>query len=321
MAPSFEHTTVLLNELIEAMNIREGSCVIDCTAGGGGHLGLALKAVGKMGRVLAIDQDRDAINFLRTKFSAEIEAKNLFLHHGNFSDLSEAQASYPEIHSVAGIFADLGVSSYQLDQADRGFSLRFDAPLDMRMNQNDSFVPAYDLVNGLSLEELRTIISDYGEDPKAHQIAKAIIRKRETAPIKTTLEVAKIVAEAIHYDTPSKIHPATRTFQALRIAVNREIEVLEKFLKIATDLIAPGGRMGFISFHSLEDRLIKHQFQTLAGKRGKDPILRHLPVTEEFNAEFLIVKPFPIIPSDEEIRTNSRSRSAKLRVIERLSSH
>lgn len=317
MIKQFSHTTVLLTELVDSLLLKPGQVAVDCTAGGGGHTELLLAAVGASGKVIAIDQDDDAIAHLKKRFAPALASGQLIVEKSNFFALKSIIGRHTSAAKVDGICADLGVSSHQLDADERGFSFRKDARLDMRMDATNPN-SAYEYINQVEFSELLNVLKDYGEEPKAYFIAQAIIRAREKKSITTTTELADIIRGAVRYKEKSKVDPATRSFQAIRIKVNEELHVLESFLRESPYLLNPGGRVGVISFHSLEDRLVKHQFQRLAGKRDKPTMLRDLPMMEEKTYEWALVKPFPIIPSDEEIALNPRSRSAKLRVLEKI---
>lgn len=291
------HTSVLLQEVLEYLSPQKGRKYIDATLGGGGHTFALAKAGGK---VLGIDQDTDALAYVRHRLATdETGIKNdIQLVQGNFSSLKEiAQAQ--GFDQVTGILFDLGVSSHQLDEGKRGFSLLKEANLDMRMDQNLS-VTAKDLVNGLHKGELTELFQKYGEEPFAKRIAEAIIKQREEKKIETTLELAEIVRKC-YIGGKGKTHPATRVFQALRIAVNDELYSLEIALPQALELLEKGGRIAVITFHSLEDRIVKQMFASFEEKGlGKS------------------VAKKPIEPKEREIAENPRSRSSKLRVFEKL---
>ena len=318
--PTFNHKTVLLHELVDALMLKPGTIAIDCTAGGGGHTSLLLEHVDPLGKVFACDRDKQAIENMQERFKAEIADNRLTLLHTPFSEFSK---HISKSITIQGICADLGVSSPQLDESQRGFSFMHDGPLDMRMSPESSEPSAADVVANYSAEELETIIRSLGEEPKAKFVANAIVKQRETKPITTTLELANLVAKAIHYKQKSKKHPATKTFQALRIYVNKELDEIKKLLEQAFMRLAPGGRLAIISFHSLEDRIVKDFFKEMAGKKQNQSIPRDLPLTTDQlatlqNIRARIIKPFPIIPKEEEIESNPRARSAKLRVLEKL---
>lgn len=318
--PTFKHNTVLLEELVDGLNLKPGDKAIDCTAGGGGHTNLMLERVSSLGEVFACDRDLTAIEYLKARFAGELQDGFLTLLHTPFSSFSN---HIPENSFFQGIAADLGVSSPQLDESERGFSFMHDGPLDMRMSRESSNISAAEVVATYGASDLEQIIRKLGEEPKAKFVADAIVKQREKSPIKTTRQLAEIVAEAIHYKNRSKKHPATKTFQALRIYVNKELEEIQKLLEISFLRLKKGGRLAVISFHSLEDRIVKDFFKQKSGKGKSQPIPRDLPLTAAQlnsiqNIEARIIKPFPIIPSEEEININPRARSAKLRVLEKL---
>ncbi len=316
--PHDYHIPVLLNPLVDGLNISTGDYVVDATFGGGGHTRQFLDRVGSTGIVLGIDRDADALERGSQVFKNEIAAGNLHLVLGEFSNIEAlAKNTFPG-KNPQGVCADLGVSSHQLDTADRGFSLAKDGPLDMRMNTKGSRTAA-DIVNTASEDDLSFIFSCYGEEPKAKKLARAIVTQRQIKAFSSTLDFAAFCKKVLaYYD--SKTHPATRVFQALRIAVNEELKELEQVLTKSFNILSPGGRLGIISFHSLEDRMVKHTFKNWAFGELEDPNLKKLPIrTPNKNVGALgkIIKPFPINPTDDELRINSRSRSAKLRIFEK----
>ena len=306
----FKHVSVLLDECIEGLNIREDGTYVDCTLGGAGHTKEILKQI-KNGKLIGIDQDMDALN--NAKVILE-DFPQVTLVHDNFENIKRIlEREAPE--GVDGILMDLGVSSYQLDQGERGFSYMQDAPLDMRMNREDH-LSAYEIVNTYDEEALARIIRDYGEENWAKRIGKIIIERRQAGPIKTTGELVDVIKIAI----PAKArrdgpHPAKRTFQAIRIEVNRELSILRQTILDAVDGLAPEGRLAIITFHSLEDRIVKNTYRELMDPCdcpksmpcicGKEPIVK-------------VLTKKPILPSEEEITENPRSRSAKLRVLEKI---
>ena len=309
---NFGHTSVLVFETVGSLNIIPGGCYVDGTLGGGGHAFEVCKRLGN-GRLIGIDQDGDAIEAASKRLMAFQD--KITIVRSNYRRIAQVLEELG-IEKVDGIYLDLGVSSWQLDQPERGFTYRADAPLDMRMDQRQSRTAA-DLVNSCSEEELTRIIRDYGEDRFARNIAKHIVREREKEPIMTTGRLAEIIKGAI----PAKVratggHPAKRTFQAIRIELNGELTVLEESIDTMIDLLNPGGRLSIITFHSLEDRIVKNRFRInehpctcppdfpvcVCGKKSKGRV-----VTRK-----------PILPSEEEMRENSRSKSAKLRVFERI---
>lgn len=291
------HTTVLLQETIDALNIKPGKKYIDATLGGGGH---SFEIVGRGGIVLGLDADQDAIEYVEKirDTRPKIKKEDLTLVKANFRDIDEI-AREKGFDQVAGIIYDLGVSSHQLDTTERGFSFQGNGTLDMRMDQ-DLGVKAADLVNILTKGELIELFTRLGEEHFANRIAEGIVQARKKIQIKTTFELSEIVRSCVP-SFKSKINPATKVFQALRIAVNDEFNSLKDSLPKAFDLLDSGGRMAVISFHSLEDRIVKYSFKEW----------------NEKNLVRLVVKK-PIIPSEYEIENNKRSRSAKLRVIEKI---
>lgn len=317
----FEHASVLRSELVDSLNIRSGSLAVDCTAGGGGHTAEILERVGPTGRVLAFDRDRWAIEELERRFKTNLAYGHLEIIQAPFSQLAEELSRRGLLGQIDAICADIGVSSPQLDESQRGFSFNKDGPLDMRMDQTQS-LSAEVVVNTYAPEDLLRIFREYGEEPQARPIVRALIKHREKKLFSSTLELADLIAKTVHYKERSKKHPATKVFQALRIEVNSELEELKTLLETLPSVLKPCGRAAIISFHSLEDRLVKHAFRKLSeGEKGL--INRHLPITARELArlqakQFAIVKPFPVVASEEEQAVNPRSRSAKLRVIERL---
>ena len=307
----FLHKTVLLHELTDALSQAKTGLIVDCTAGGGGHTAELLnKKVGE--HVLAIDQDPVAIHHLEKKFEKELAIGAVSLDQSSFSQLKNVVAK--KQLPVTGIIADLGVSSPQLDHAERGFSFQKDGPLDMRMS--DQGPTAADLLQTADYQTLKDILWTYGEEPQASRITNAIIRTREQDPLVSTLQLANLVAKTVSYKQRSKKHPATKTFQAIRIWVNKELEVLETLLKDGFELLAPNGIMAIISFHSLEDRCIK---QFMKSKCTAKPLPRGLPILERDTPRLpgQIIKPFPIVPKQVEMERTPRARSAKLRVFKK----
>ena len=311
----FSHTSVLLHETIESLNIRPGGIYLDGTLGGGGHSEEIAKRLDRKagGRLIGIDQDEDAICAATERLEPYRELVTIC--RDNFEHAAD-RLEEMGIMGVDGILLDLGVSSYQFDQADRGFSYRVDAPLDMRMDREQSLTAA-DIVNTWDEKELFHILRDYGEERFAANIAKHIVTRREEAPIRTTGELNEVIDAAI----PARVraadagHPARRTYQALRIACNRELDVLTSALDSLVGKLNPGGRFAIITFHSLEDRIVKNRFRDwqdpctcppefpvcVCGKRSRGRVVTRKPV----------------VPGDEEIESNRRARSAKLRVFER----
>ena len=301
------HESVLLTESIEYLNLNKKSIIVDCTLGYAGHSSNILKQI-KEGYLYAFDQDQEAIKEADKKLKQI--GTNYEIINTNFVNLKEEIKKRTD--KVDGILFDLGVSSPQLDEDYRGFSFHKEAKLDMRMNQNQK-LNAYDVVNNYSQEELIKIFKTYGEEKYANSIAKGIIKERNIKPIETTLELAEIIKENVPEKYRRKSHPARKIFQAIRIEVNDELNVFEKALKGALDIIKPGGRICVITFHSLEDKICKNIFNEVS-KLPKE--LQNLPVIpDEYKPKFKIIA--NIIPTKEEIEKNNRSRSARLRVIER----
>lgn len=303
------HKTVLLNEAIDNLNLKEDGIYVDCTLGFGGHSGLILKRV-KRGFLFAFDQDDMAIDYSREKLSGI--GDNFEIIKSNFADLKE-ELEKRNIKEVDGIVFDLGVSSPQLDIAERGFSYHNDAMLDMRMDTSQSF-SAYNVVNEYSYEELVRVIRDYGEEKYASSIAKNIVKKREEKKIETTLELVDIIRSSMPVKATMGSHPARKTFQAIRIEVNNELEVLKIALESALDMLKVGGRISVITFHSLEDRIVKETFKKYS---EVDSNLSKLPfIPEEYLPKYKMIA--NITPSMEELEENNRARSSRLRVIERI---
>lgn len=309
----FSHTSVLLYECMEALNIRDGYTYVDCTTGGGGHSLEIARRMGPHSRLLCFDQDDTAIAAAKIRLADYLP--NITFINENFSTLDDVLTRL-KIENLGGVLADLGCSSPQFDDPERGFSYMHDARLDMRMSR-DNPLDAYEVVNTYSEADLRRILYDYGEERFAPKIAAAICKARETAPVVTTGELAELIRRAIpkaaRIDGP---HPAKRTFQAIRIEVNAELDVIRPTIEAAARHMVSGGRIAVISFHSLEDRIVKQTFRTLSEGCtcprdfpvcvcGKKPILS--PISGK-----------PILPSEEELNENPRSRSAKLRVAEKL---
>lgn len=289
-----EHISVLLKESVDLLDIQEGQWYIDATFGRGGH---TREIIQRGGRVVALDQDKDAISYGMRHFIREIEDKNLVLVRENFEHIDDVKHTYLPGIELTGLLADFGISSPQVDDPKRGFSFQSDAPLDMRMDDRLA-VTAKDLVNGLGKKELHEILTHYAQEQYARIIVDAILRARTRKPIETTQELANIIEKVVHRH--GHLHPATKTFQALRIVINDELGSIERFLPRAFELLAVGGRLVTIAFHEGEDRLVKHFEQELITKgRAKELTKR------------------PIEPSAQEIQQNPRSRSGKLRAIEK----
>ena len=309
----FHHVSVLLDECIDNLNIKPDGVYVDCTMGGAGHSKEIVKRLSKDGLFIGFDQDINAINTAKERLS-EYSDRVKFVH-SNFQNLKN-ELEKIGVYKVDGVLADLGVSSHQLDEADRGFSYMQDAPLDMRMDIRCSF-SAYDVVNTYSEAELSKIIKDYGEDKWAKRIAKFIVEGRKEKNIETTGELVEIIKKAIpkkaRIDGP---HPAKRTFQAIRIEVNNELGVITEMIDDAASIMNEGGRICIITFHSLEDRIVKNAFRDLATDCICPP---HIPICQcDKEALVKVITRKPILPTDKEIEENPRSRSAKLRVAERI---
>ncbi len=305
------HISVLLNEAIESLNLNEESIIVDATLGYGGHSSNILKRI-KRGHLFAFDQDRDAITH-STNLLKQV-GTNFTIIKSNFSNMTEKLHELG-VDEVDGILFDLGVSSPQLDQKERGFSYHYDAKLDMRMDQSSDF-SAYELINTYSKENLSKIFKEYGESKFANNIAKKIVEYRDKKQIETTLELVEIIKSAVPMKFRVNKHPARQIFQAIRIEVNHELEVLELALTQALSLIKPRGRVAVITFHSLEDRIVKRYFKE---KTKVDDKVRGLPnIPSEYLPDFRLVYKNAITPSALELENNKRARSAKLRVIERI---
>ena len=308
----FNHVSVLLNECLEGLNIKENGIYVDGTLGGAGHSSEILKRLSNEGRLIGIDQDTDALKAAKERLK---DYSNVTFVHSNFSNIENVLNNL-NIDGVDGILMDLGVSSYQLDEGERGFSYMKDAPLDMRMNRENDF-SAYNVVNEYSEEDIYRIIRDYGEEKFAKRIASFIVENRQEKNIETTLELVEIIKNAI----PAKArregpHPAKRTFQAIRIEVNSELSILNKTIEDGVEKLNKGGRMAIITFHSLEDRIVKNKFRDLAVS-CRCPKEFPVCVCGE-KAKVKIISRKAIEPTKEEVEVNPRSRSAKLRVIEKL---
>lgn len=308
----FSHSPVMPNECIEGLNIRPGGIIVDATAGGGNHSYLIAEKL-VHGKLIAIDRDEAAIRAAGKRLEAFSD--RVLLARNNFSNIGEVCASFG-VDRIDGVLLDLGVSSYQLDTPERGFSYMADAPLDMRMDRRAAFT-AYDVVNTYSESDLKRILYEYGEEKFAPSIARNIVKRREAAPIATTGELVRVIKDSM----PEKAkvgghHPAKRSFQAIRIEVNGELDVIEPAIRSAVELLSSGGRIAIITFHSLEDRIVKQAFASLASGCtcprelpicvcGKKPIIKQ-------------VNKKPILPSAAELNINPRSRSAKLRIAEKI---
>ncbi len=305
----FNHISVLLNECIEGLNINPNGIYVDGTAGGGGHSAEILKKL-DCGKLISIDRDPDAITTISERFKNE---PNSIIINGCFGEMKKL-LNDRGIYQVDGVLLDIGVSSHQLDTDERGFSFHKDAPLDMRMSQSGT--SAEDLVNDLSYEELRDIIYRYGEDKFAPSIAKGIVKAREEEKITTTLQLAEIIKNSVPQKVRREGHPARKTFQALRIEVNGELTQLENGLDEAFEMLSPKGRLAVISFHSLEDRIVK---QKMASWCKGCTCPKDFPVCVCGNVpKAKLVNRKPIEATQEELDKNPRSRSAKLRICEKI---
>ncbi len=303
------HISVLLNESIDGLNLKEDGIYLDCTLGYAGHSSEILKRI-KKGYLFAIDQDKDAIKASCEKLSKI--GSNFTIIKSNFRNLKD-ELQKRNIDFVDGILFDLGVSSVQLDETDRGFSYHNDAKLDMRMDQDAKF-SAWDVVNTYSENELKNIFFKYGEEKFSRKIAKEIVIQRKQRPIETTLELVDIIKKCVPFSKSG--HPAKRTFQAIRIEVNDELKVLEKVLPDAIEMLNKGGRISVITFHSLEDRIVKKIFKKYS---EVDEVFKGMPeVPLEYQPKIKLINKKPLLPSEKEINENSRSKSAKLRIIERI---
>ena len=308
----FKHVSVLLQETVDGLNVKPDGIYVDGTLGGGGHSYEVCTRLGAKGSIIGIDQDEAAIE------AASIRLKDfgekVTIVRSNYCDM-KSRLHELGIDKVDGIMLDLGVSSYQLDTADRGFSYREDAPLDMRMDQR-SEMTARDIVNDYSEMDLYRVIRDYGEDKFAKNIARHIVRERAKRPIETTGELTEVIRHAIPMKFQKKTgHPAKRTFQAIRIELNRELDVLRDSLDDMIDMLNPGGRLCITTFHSLEDRIVKSEF-----KKNENPCTSpsDFPVCVCGKvSKGRVITRKPILPSEEEMEVNSRSKSAKLRIFER----
>ncbi|MBI4445182.1 MAG: 16S rRNA (cytosine(1402)-N(4))-methyltransferase RsmH [Acidobacteria bacterium] len=307
-----QHSPVLARESLRLLKVRPGGTYVDCTVGLGGHAELILEQLQGKGELIGLDRDRAALTLaeahLRSRFS------NFRLFHRNFKELPQLLTEL-EINGFDGCLADLGLSSFQLDDSQRGFSFRFAGPLDMRMDRSCG-VTAGELVNTLPEDELVDLFRRYGEEKMARRIAAAIADRRRSAPITDTVDLATIVEGVKGRRRGTRIHPATQVFQALRIRVNDELSGLETFFKAAVDLTSKGGRLAAISFHSLEDRIVKNCFRLAAGKCicFKPAGLCRCDRIQRVR----ILTPKPVVPNEDEVRENPRARSAKLRAVEKL---
>lgn len=301
----FVHKSVLFDEAIKALNLNENKIIVDGTAGGGGHSGEIAKTAK---RVISIDQDPDAIAVLNERLG---DKENVTIVHDNYSNIKNIISNL-DIDKIDGLLLDLGVSSFQLDTAERGFSFHKDAPLDMRMSK--SGLSAYDVVNNYDERQLADIIYRYGEEKFSRRIAANIVKARAEKPIETTFELVDIIKSSMPQKAMRDAHPARRTFQAIRIEVNAELDVLKSTLEDAFDILAPGGRIAIITFHSLEDRIVKEQFAKwcqgcTCPKEFPVCVCGNKPKGKTFKS---------ISPSKEELEENPRARSSRLRIFEKF---
>lgn len=312
-APVFSHYPVMLNECIEGLHIKENGIYVDCTTGGGGHSFAIASRLSEGGRLICIDQDTTALAAAKQRLAPYLSRVTFV--HDNFSNI-RAILDGLGIDAVDGALIDLGVSSYQLDTPERGFSYQHNAPLDMRMNEAQA-LSAYEVVNTYSKEALQKLIFAYGEERFAPRIAQGILRARETAPIKTTFELVDIIKSAIPAKNRAEGgHPAKRTFQAIRIEVNDELAIIEPTVRALTDVLTVGGRLCVITFHSLEDRIVKQTYQALARACTCPP---DFPICVCGGVSKLdIITRKPLLATEDELIQNNRSHSAKLRIAQRI---
>lgn len=306
-----KHYSVMLNEAVEGLNIKPDGIYVDGTCGYAGHSSEILKRL-STGHLYAFDQDEEAIKYATMKL--EQISSNFTIIHSNFVNMKE-ELKNKGIEFVDGILFDLGLSSPQIDNAERGFTFMNDAPLDMRMDQSKDF-SAYDVVNNYKEDELTNIFFIYGEEKMSRVIAKKIVSERQKKALETTKELVKVIESAVGAKYFNKQHPERQIFQAIRIEVNSELTVLKDVLPDAIDLLNKNGRMSVITFHSLEDRIVKQLFKK---ESEIDDLVKGLPVIpSEYQPKIKLINKKPILPSDKELNENSRSRSAKLRIIERV---
>ena len=306
----FKHKSVLLQECIEGLNIKENGIYVDGTLGGAGHSSEILKKLSSKGKLIGIDRDEEALKAASQRLK---EYENVVYLHGNHDDIKELLKSI-QIDKVDGILLDLGVSSYQLDERARGFSYMGEATLDMRMDKTQELT-AKDVVNNYTEEKLSEIIEEYGEERFAKNIARNIVKDRQISPIETTMQLVDIIRKSIPISKQKDGHPAKRTFQAIRIEVNNEIEPLKETIRNCIECLKPEGRLCVITFHSLEDRAVK---QAYSDAEGKCTCPKDLPYCVcGYHSEGKIINKKPIVASKEEQEENSRSKSAKLRIFEK----
>lgn len=310
----FEHVTVLLNEAVEGLNIKPDGVYVDCTLGGGGHTKKILSELSEKGRLYSFDQDQTAIDYNEEQLKNEIEKGRLTLIKSNFRNIA-SELEKRDVLSLDGIVYDLGVSSLQFDVGERGFSYQHDAVLDMRMDQTNDLT-AETIVNEWSYNDLVRIFVRYGEEKFAKSIARRIEKARQNERIKTTGQLVELIKEGIPAKARRKGgHPAKKVFQAIRIAVNDELGVLEESLEEAFGLLSLHGRISVITFQSLEDRLVKSMFKEKTSLPELPPGLPVIP--REMQPEFKLINKKPILPTEEELENNHRAHSAKLRIIEK----
>lgn len=312
---AYHHIPVMVSEVIQYLNVRPGKIYVDCTLGGGGHSGAIIDRMMPEGFLVGIDQDKDAVNNAKKVLNAY--GPQIALFHDNFVNIKSVldQLNIPK---VDGILADLGISFHQLAQSGRGFTFQKDEPLDMRMD-NASVLTAGDIVNTADEKELSDIFFRYGEERWSRRIASNIVKERKVKAIKTSFDLVRIVSDSIpkkFISRPQRIHPATRVFMALRIAVNQELERLESFLDIAADLLNPAGRLCILSFHSLEDRIVKHRIKALERGCTCPPTFPQCVCRCEKKVRVLTKK--PVRPTEQEIEANPMARSTRLRAAERI---
>ncbi|MDB7087364.1 16S rRNA (cytosine(1402)-N(4))-methyltransferase RsmH [Enterococcus mundtii] len=314
MTETFQHYTVMLKETVDGLAIKPNGIYVDCTLGGAGHSEYLLSQLNTEGHLYAFDQDQIAIDHAKIRLAEYVEKGMVTFIKANFRELEERLTEY--VPKVDGILYDLGVSSPQLDEAERGFSYHQDAPLDMRMDQSAPLL-AYHVINEYPYNELVKIFFRYGEEKFSKQIAREIERVRKDHPIETTGELVEIIKQVIPAPARRKGgHPAKRIFQAVRIAVNDELGAEEASLEQAIRLLKVGGRISVITFHSLEDRIVKNMFKEYSTVKDLPPGLPVVP--DEFQPELKVITRKPMLPSEEELAENNRSRSAKLRIAEKI---
>ncbi|MBO0437786.1 16S rRNA (cytosine(1402)-N(4))-methyltransferase RsmH [Vagococcus fluvialis] len=315
MSETFEHVTVLLKETVDGLNIKPNGVYVDCTLGGAGHSQYLLSQLSKEGHLYAFDQDEKAIKHASAFLEKEVNEGKVTFIRSNFRHLQEKLAEHG-VTEIDGILYDLGVSSPQLDEGERGFSYHQDAPLDMRMDQSAA-LSAYEVINEYSYEQLVKIFFRYGEEKFSKQIARLIEKKRIDKKIETTGELVEIIKEGIPAPARRKGgHPAKRIFQAVRIEVNSELEVIGESIEQAIELLNDEGRISVITFHSLEDKIVKNIFKEYSQPQDLPPGLPMVPV--EYQPTLKLVNRKPIVASDDELDENNRSRSAKLRIAEKI---